>query len=84
MDTSNEGHQALYNSSGKSLIEIFTAGEKALASAATTASTNASTTSVVSTPAEAAQAAPSPNEHPIERKRPHARLTCALTLSASK
>jgi len=73
MDTSNEEHQALYNSSGKSLLEIFAAGEKALASAATTAPTDASTASVVSTPVavstptEAPEADSSPDEHPIEQ-----------------
>ena len=85
MDTSNEEHQALYNSSGKSLLEIFAAGEKALASAATTAPTDASTASVVSTPvavstpAEAPEADSSPDEHPIERKRPYARLLVQIT-----
>lgn len=39
MDTNDTAQRALYNASGKSLLEIFAAGEKALAPPATTAPT---------------------------------------------
>ena len=67
MDTSNAEQKALYDPSGKSFLEIFGAGEKALAPATQSSSTE-------QTPAKEAEkvfSAPrgSYEEYPIERRR---------------